>query len=119
MSEAQPAKITSRTVDLAWALSSYPFEGDETDTLSLSDKIVVGRKPYDCQVCLGPVLAGERHRALTEINREDRKVMTFRFCGKCTRAQAMTDAGDWEQRLLGSRYRLGERRAQANRKVDA
>lgn len=78
------------------ALDYYPFDGDETDVKLFSDKFVVGRKEYECHWCNECIAKGERHRALTELNREDRQIETFRFCPACSEAMAFSweDGGD-------------------------
>lgn len=102
--------IRSRDVPLGDALRFYPFEGDETDTRLLSDKIVTARRMHPrCQICEGEIGAGERHRAMTEINRENGQIMTFRFCNRCCRAMAHPDTFD-TGRLINSRYSVGEHR---------
>ena len=99
----------SRSFPLEDALSVDPFYGDETDVSDLSDKIVTARKDYPhCHICHGPIANGERHRAKAERNNEDGKVMTFRFCGKCTRAFAADN--EYMGRLSESRYAIGETR---------
>lgn len=97
------------------ALDFRPFDGDETDTTLLSDKIVTGRKAYVCQTCDGPIQPGERQRAMVETNNEDKQIMTFRWCRICCRAMAQAfDYGRFTvsgpERLIESRDRLGERR---------
>lgn len=76
----------------ARALSWEPFFGDETDTTTLSDKFVTCGKEHRCSHCWGYCGAGERARALTERNNEDRIVRTFYFCNLCCKAAAGADA---------------------------
>lgn len=99
--------VRSRDCDLAEALQYYPFACDETNVSPLNDHIVVARKAHPrCWICEGPIAAGERHRALTERNNEERKIMTWRFCNKCCRAMAHPDT--WDQgRLIESRHNIG------------
>jgi hypothetical protein len=99
--------IRSRDCDLNSALRYDPFQGDETYFTLMSDKIVTARKDHPrCQICEAPILKGERHRARTEWNNENKTIMTFRFCWKCTRAMAHPDMWN-EGRLIGSRYSIG------------
>ena len=72
------------------ALAYYPFGGEE-DVSDLDDKFVTGRKSYECLNCGDTITEGERHRALKQRNNEDRKIMTFRFCGACSLAAAIAD----------------------------
>lgn len=72
-------------------LSFDPFAGDETDVRPVSDKFVTTRKPHKCQHCGDRIKSGQRVRALSEINREERKRQTFYFCGLC--CEAMANAG--------------------------
>lgn len=94
-----------------------PFEGDESDVVVVSDTIVTGRKDYPhCQICHGPIAKGEQHRARAEINREENKRMTFRFCNACCVAMIESDNddegddGDYEEpgARLAARYVIGE-----------
>ena len=63
-----------------------------TDVAGLSDKFVNGQKEYACQHCYGPIAKGERHRAKTERNNEDKTIETFRFCRLCCAAMATYEA---------------------------
>ena len=111
--------IRSRDCDLNNALGYEPFEGDETDVTPLADKIVTAAKDHPrCQICEAPILKGERHRARTERNNEDKTIMTFRFCWKCTRAMAHPDMWN-EGRLIDSRYAIGYARREAALPVDS
>lgn len=77
------------------ALSFDPFEGDrDVNVAHLSDKFVVGRKEHECHTCAGPIAKGERHRAKTERDDDERRIGTFRFCAKC--CAAMTRADEWD-----------------------
>lgn len=80
-------------VNEASALDWYPFEGDEADTVLLSDRIVTARKGHTCQHCNGPIYAGERHRAYSEVDRGARKRMTFRYCPDCLNAYELNSDG--------------------------
>ncbi|HQT89106.1 MAG TPA: hypothetical protein PK677_11215 [Acidiphilium sp.] len=105
----------SRDCDLAEALRFLPFDGDETDVSPLSDKIVKAAKEHPrCQICHGVILKGERHRAKTERNNEEKTVMTFRFCNKCCRAMAHPDCF-YAGRLIESRYAIGDARRSQER----
>lgn len=110
-------KITSRTVNLEDALADEPFFGDETDTTTLSDKIVKAAKDHPrCQICEAPIAKGEMHRALTErLNEGGGGIMTFRFCNKCTRAMAMICNGDDGAKLIESRHHIGHVRREKMR----
>lgn len=90
-----------------------PFQGDETDVTKLSDRFLVTRKPHQCNVCLGQIPAGQRVRALTEINHEEKKVSTFYFCVLCCEAMALvwTDAG----LAIEARTSIGMMKANASR----
>lgn len=94
----------------AAALSYEPFFGDDTDVRVLDDKFVTARKSTRCQVCWGQIEPGQRVRARTERNNEERKVMTFRFCPECCEAmaQADDDSGD----AIEKRYSMGMDRAE-------
>lgn len=102
--------ISSRAVDLPEAVNFDPFQGDDTLVTGLSDKIVIAAKDHArCQICEAPICKGERHRAKAERNEEDHKIMTFRFCNKCTRAMAHPDTYG-TGRLIDSRYAIGSQR---------
>lgn len=91
-------------------LRFHPFEGDRgTDTVRLSDKLVRAAAPHVCLICAEPIAKGEHHRALTEISRDERKVMTFRFCALCCAAmvKALYDYEDNGEEL-SQRYPLRE-----------
>lgn len=111
----------SKPFDEDAAVNFDPFGPDETDVSPLSDKIVTAGKDHaHCMMCDGPIPKGSRHRARTERNNEERKIMTFRWCGICCRAMAQADDWDrWEisgpERLVDSRDRIGEARRQARR----
>lgn len=66
-----------------------PFSGDDTETLLLRDRFVTTRFKHECSYCHFDIVPpGARVRALTEVNREDGKVMTFWFCVRCCLAMA-------------------------------
>jgi hypothetical protein len=76
----------------------------------LSDRIVTGRKPHQCAMCMGAIEAGQRHRARREvqIGYRERVCATFRLCPECCSAlvASCTDCGD----ALIERVQLGDRR---------
>lgn len=80
-------KLTEEQEKLA--LRYNPFEGDDTDVSGLTDKFVKGRKKHECFHCRDVIEVGERHRAKTERNNEEYKIMTFRFCAECCRTFAL------------------------------
>lgn len=86
------------------SLQYDPFEGDETDVSRLADKFVKARKQHECFHCRDVIEPGERHRAKTERNNEERKIMTFRFCAECCRTFALS-WDDYEPMM--ERYRQG------------
>jgi hypothetical protein len=75
-------------------LSFDPFQGDETDSAPLSDKMVVCRGDYTCHWCGGTIAKGERVRTLRERNSEEQTIETFRFCSLCCTAMTVDDGGD-------------------------
>lgn len=85
-------------------LSYDPWGGDDTDTQVLSDKMVVVRKDHQCAICFGPIAKGERVRSMTELNREDSVVATFRFCTLCCEAMAADDDGNsiYDRHAIGA-----------------
>lgn len=100
-------------------LNFNPFEGDrDCHTKELSDRMVIGRCAHQCQICTGPIIKGERHRALTEVSYDDRKVMTFRFCALCCDAMAKNWTDDGKAIL--ARYSIGyrARKAKSNKPPD-
>lgn len=101
------------TINERECLAYYPFQGDETDVRLLADRFVTTRKPHTCNTCWDPIPAGARVRALTEVNREERKTMTFYFCVPCCDAMAIssTDSGD----AIEERTGIGMRRARESR----
>jgi hypothetical protein len=68
------------------ALDLDPFEGDfgTNDDKVFSDKMVVGRKRYQCFHCHGPILVGDQHRYMA--SKFDDEFMTHRFCAACCEA---------------------------------
>lgn len=50
---------------------------------------------------------GERHRAKTERNNEDRKIETFRFCGACCATFAILEGPDGDDEPMMVRYAQG------------
>lgn len=113
---AEDGRFTpSRLIPMEEALGFDMFGPDETDVTELSDKIVKAAKDHPhCFVCYGPIAKGERHRAKTERNNEEGKVMTFRACGKCVRAMLITNE-TYSDRAMISRECLGEQRRRAAR----
>ena len=75
-----------------------PFSGDrDSDVRQLRDRFVTTRFKHKCSYCFTEIIAPRtRVRALTEVNREDGKVMTFHFCVPCCLAMAthLADDGD-------------------------
>jgi hypothetical protein len=87
----------------------YPFEGDrDVDVVRFGDKLVKGRKEYECHICAEIIKKGEMQRALSECDRDEQKVMTFRFCWDCcvAMAQSNEDSGD----AIEKRYRMDKDR---------
>lgn len=82
--------------DIKDALDFGPFDGDFGDgEVTLSDKIVTGRKDYEnCHTCGGVCRAGTKHRVLVE--RDGSGLTTYRWCEDCT--QAMADELEWYSR---------------------
>lgn len=87
-------------------LQFRPFQGDETPVRELADKFLVTRKPHKCQICWGAIEVGQRVRALTELNCEDRQVMTFYFCTECCEAMAASWSDEGE--AIEKRYGIGQ-----------
>lgn len=84
-------------------LAFDPFSGDETDVLVQSDRFVVTRRKHKCQHCGEKIKLGSRVRALSELNREDRKRMTFYFCEPCCETMVSALKGDddsYEERSI-------------------
>jgi hypothetical protein len=71
------------------------FAGEETDVLFMSNRMVTTRKAHKCVHCQGAIAPGERVRAQTERNNEEKKIMTFYVCHECCVAMALswTDNG--------------------------
>ena len=69
---------------------------DDPDVRRLSDKIVVFVKDHDCQMCGKIAHQGTSGRAIREVNRSERKAMTFYFCCTCCVAMGgvWLDGGD-------------------------
>ena len=98
----------------ALVLAFDPWAGDmDSDAVTLHDKFVTARKPAACAICFGKILSGDRVRAQTQRSREQRKVMTFRFCVDCCAAMAR-ECVDYGKSIEG-RYALGQRRSQSIR----
>lgn len=89
------------------ALDHEPFDGDDTDVSRLTDKFVTGRKLHECFNCRDAIEPGERHRAKTERNNEDRKIETFRFCGACCATFAILEGDEGDDEPMMVRYAQG------------
>jgi hypothetical protein len=76
------------------ATSWEPFEGEDEDVRVFSDQIVTARKDHICFHCNGPIHRSERHRARNELNRDEGKRMTFRWCPDCLNAYEMDEDED-------------------------
>ena len=90
----------------AACLMTDPFDGGEDNVVVFSDRFVVGRKEYQCGVCLGRVEKGSRHRAIRE--RLDEMVATNRVCVACCEAMALY-ALTGESDAMDERYDIGYR----------
>ena len=91
--------------DLA-CLSYNPFEVDrDSNCLRLRDRFVITRRPHVCTICREDILADQRVRARTEVNREARKTMTFYFCIFC--CHAMAKSAEDDGRLIERRTQIG------------
>lgn len=91
-------------------LNYDPFAGDRDSNIKLlSDRFVVARYPHQCTICFGAIFKLERHRARTEIDRDDNRAGTFRFCAMCCEAMAKSwkDSG----RAIEKRTSIGMERA--------
>lgn len=89
------------------ALRYEPFGGDETDVTGLTDKFVTGRKEHECFHCRDVIAPGERHRAKTERNNEERKIETFRFCGTCCATFATFEGPEGDDKPMMVRFAQG------------
>lgn len=103
------------TVELSECLNYDPFSGDESEIVTMSDKIVRAAKDHaHCNICHGQIAKGENHRAINQVNRELGTRMAFRFCGACCIAMiAINDEesdDEWPDSKLIERYRIGEAR---------
>lgn len=101
--------ITLTEEEERMALVYEPFEGDETDVSGLTDKFVTGRKEHECFHCRDPIPVGQRHRAKTERNNEDRKIETFRFCAACCKTFAIYEGPDGDDGPMMERYSQGRK----------
>lgn len=101
-------------------LNFRPFQGDETDTTELRDRMVMVRYSHRCQICWGRIEGGDYVRALTERNNETKQVMTFYFCELCCTAMAKSWSPKDAGRTIEHRYGIGQDRARvARRKGEA
>lgn len=90
-------------------------KGDDNYRI-LRNIMIVGRYEHKCAICFGPIAAGERHRAQTEVNLDGSKqVKTFRFCAACCTAMCSSyrDAGA----SICERYEMGQRAARTRRRA--
>lgn len=90
------------------ALSHNPFDGDETDVSNLGNKFVIGRKAHECFQCTEVIEPGERHRAMTERNHEERTIKTFRFCSACCETFATYEGPEGDDEPMLVRYEQGQ-----------
>lgn len=98
-----------KDTDIDECLWVDPFGGDDSDVYVMSDKIVTAAKEHPhCWVCHGQIAKGERHRARSEINREEGLRMTFRFCHECCVAMIENEDEDCEPgQKLEARFEIG------------
>ena len=93
-----------------------PFSGDrDSDVRQLRDRFVTTRFAHKCSYCFTETIPPRtRVRALTEVNREDGKVLTFHFCVPCCGAMAthMDDDGE----ALEQRAALASKAARRRRR---
>lgn len=63
-----------------------PFEGDFGDfgDVKFSDKMVKGRKEYECSHCKGIILKNEIHRSL--VGKFEGELSQYRWCKDCCEA---------------------------------
>jgi hypothetical protein len=90
-----------------------PFSGDDTDALTLRDRFVTTRFEHKCSYCFTEIIPPRtRVRALTEVNREDDKVMSFYFCLLCCLAMAthLVDDGKALEERAGLASKAARRR---------
>lgn len=72
------------------AILTYdPFAGDDYGGgfVDRGKKLVVGRQPYECHICFGPIAKGERQRVDSCIM--DGEWLTARFCWLCCEAMEL------------------------------
>ncbi len=67
-------------------LAYNPFDGDDSDTRLLADKVTKARKPGPCHACGETIGAGERMRRRVEAF--EGEIGTFRWCSACCDAMA-------------------------------
>ena len=91
-------------------LAFYPWDGGkgDDDAITLRDKFIVARTHAICALCFGAIRVGERVRAQTQVSREQRAVMTFRFCARCCDAMSVAHT---DYKPIEHRYVLGMRRS--------
>jgi hypothetical protein len=97
-------------------LAYDPWAGDrDSDARTLRDQMVVTRRPAQCVICWDEIQVGSRVRAQTQVSREERRTMTFKFCQACCAAMAASweDSGE----AIELRTQIGIRRARVSREV--
>lgn len=102
------------TTEISECLNYDPFQGDESEVVAMSDKIVRANKDHPhCNICHGAIAKGEHHRAINQINRELGERQTFRFCNACCVAMVALDDEESDEdpdAKLIERHRLGDAR---------
>lgn len=91
-------------------LAYDPWASDESDCLTLRDKMLITRTVHTCAICFEAIPVGALIRAQTQLNREIQRVMTFRFCPACCRAMSIAWKDD---RPICARTAIGMRAAGA------
>jgi hypothetical protein len=91
--------------ELHLALRWYPFGDDEPHAgdRCLSDKLVIGRKSYECQWCGQPTVIGTINRVRSDVYAGE--LATYRYCEDCCKAMvALVTGDDWD--AIQKRYEL-------------
>lgn len=88
-------------------LAYGPFDGDDSEVVSLRDKVIICRKSGECQWCVGVFQKGTKIRSLTEVLVGE-GIKTFRFCLEC--CEAMAKSWSDKGQSIDQRYALGMER---------
>jgi hypothetical protein len=103
--------------EIEQSLDFFLFDGDfgEQGDTELSNKIVKGRKEYECFICKNCINKGEFHRVTTW--KFYNELLTYRCCNTCCLAMIKSINCDYdEDDPIDLRYKIGDENRNKNKK---